>query len=264
LHSYAVPRDLPSFHARPSSALASYPCIILGGHTLKFFDGNVTLHLILGAPLKLSDYSFTVDSWFFNNYSALSEQVSETSWLYSLIETRSNTNAIFTCLSSTLNRKIQTSLEAIGFEVKQGQNQSHVVIEGKRTSHTKLDPHYYSSNLPKWATPNYMGKFPHSSTTRNDVADVLIIGSGLAGLACAYAMAKRGLSTTIIDRNAGPVEGATGQKCLIMYSKLPTIMNQEAELALACTQYSQHFYASFPTSSEKAIPWKQCGVMQPN
>jgi tRNA 5-methylaminomethyl-2-thiouridine biosynthesis bifunctional protein len=222
--------------------------------------------LILGEPLKLADYSFTVDSWFFNNYSTFGEQVSEPSWLYALIKKRSHTNATFTYLSSTPNQIIQASLKVSGFDViqsqSQSQSQSHFIIEGNKTKHTKLSPTYYSSNLPAWASPNHIEQFPYAKKTQRDVADVLIIGSGLAGLACANAMAKRGLSTTIIDRNAGPVEGATGQKCLIMYSKLPTVMNQEAELSLACTQYSQRYYSSFPASSERAAPWKQCGVMQ--
>lgn len=40
-------------------------------------------------------------------------------------------------------------------------------------------------------------------------ADVLVLGAGVVGITTAYALARRGLSVTIADREAGPAEGAS-------------------------------------------------------
>ena len=43
----------------------------------------------------------------------------------------------------------------------------------------------------------------------NDGPDALVVGAGVVGVTTAYALARRGLAVTIVDRAAGPGEGAS-------------------------------------------------------
>ncbi|MGH3391027.1 MAG: NAD(P)/FAD-dependent oxidoreductase, partial [Actinomadura sp.] len=60
--------------------------------------------------------------------------------------------------------------------------------------------------------------------------DVLVIGAGVVGAACAYSMARAGLEVTVVDR--GPVAGGTtgsGEGNLLVSDKEP---GPELDLAL--------------------------------
>ncbi|MCI3131195.1 FAD-dependent oxidoreductase [Phenylobacterium aquaticum] len=41
------------------------------------------------------------------------------------------------------------------------------------------------------------------------VCDIIVAGAGVVGVATAYALARRGLSVVLVDRNAGPAQGAS-------------------------------------------------------
>jgi glycine/D-amino acid oxidase-like deaminating enzyme len=68
------------------------------------------------------------------------------------------------------------------------------------------------------------------TTTRADAADVLVIGAGVVGAACAYFAARAGLTVTVVDRGsvAGGTTGA-GEGNLLVSDKEP---GPELDLAL--------------------------------
>ncbi|HKA70117.1 MAG TPA: FAD-dependent oxidoreductase, partial [Actinomycetes bacterium] len=68
------------------------------------------------------------------------------------------------------------------------------------------------------------------SSTRADVTDVLVIGAGVVGAACAYFAARAGLTVTVVDRGsvAGGTTGA-GEGNLLVSDKEP---GPELDLAL--------------------------------
>ncbi|MCI0685661.1 MAG: FAD-binding oxidoreductase [Sporichthyaceae bacterium] len=68
------------------------------------------------------------------------------------------------------------------------------------------------------------------TTTRRDAADVLVIGAGVVGAACAYFAARAGLTVTVVDRGsvAGGTTGA-GEGNLLVSDKEP---GPELDLAL--------------------------------
>ena len=81
-----------------------------------------------------------------------------------------------------------------------------------------------------------------------DVADVIVVGAGVVGAACAYYAARAGLRVTVLDR--GPVAGGTtgaGEGNLLVSDKEP---GPELELALLSTQLWQELAELLPPRIE--------------
>jgi len=252
---------LPDLREERDLLLNSYPSLIEGSHTLKLLGGQVTLQIIIDVPNKLSDFTFTADKWLMEGglISVLDDDINA-GWLLQLLKTRSRHNAYVSCISKSFTASTKENLEKLGFTVSHEKQTEFALLTAKRTLENGQQAGYYSSSLPSWIHPSSCLVRPKQGI---DVKDVIIIGAGLAGLTTAWTLAEQGLSTTIIDSQAAPVMGASGQTCLIMYSKLPTIMNQEAKLALACTQFSQQFFSRL--SENAALEdklWDQRGVLQ--
>ncbi|WP_370417179.1 NAD(P)/FAD-dependent oxidoreductase [Streptomyces sp. QH1-20] len=83
--------------------------------------------------------------------------------------------------------------------------------------------------------------------TRNS-SDVIVVGAGVVGAACAYYAARSGLSVTVIDR--GPVAGGTtgaGEGNLLVSDKAP---GPELELALLSTRLWRELSEELPVRIE--------------
>ncbi|MGI5525946.1 NAD(P)/FAD-dependent oxidoreductase [Streptomyces syringium] len=83
--------------------------------------------------------------------------------------------------------------------------------------------------------------------TRNS-SDVIVVGAGVVGAACAYYAARSGLSVTVIDR--GPVAGGTtgaGEGNLLVSDKAP---GPELDLALLSTRLWRELAEALPARIE--------------
>lgn len=70
---------------------------------------------------------------------------------------------------------------------------------------------------------------------------IIVLGAGIAGLCCAYALAKRGLNVQLIDKNH-PLAGASGNHRAMLSPKLS---QHNDNLSLWGFLYAQHFYTQF-------------------
>lgn len=85
------------------------------------------------------------------------------------------------------------------------------------------------------------------SSTRS-APDVIVVGAGVVGAACAYYAARAGLRVTVLDR--GPVAGGTtgsGEGNLLVSDKEP---GPELELALFSAQLWQELAELLPRGVE--------------
>src|SRR6266700_396639 len=88
----------------------------------------------------------------------------------------------------------------------------------------------------------------------SDVFDALIIGAGIVGTACAYELAKAGLSVAIIERDTvGSGATAAGMGHIVVMDDSP------AQLAL--TRYSQTLWDEFVADAPQAHEYSQCGTL---
>lgn len=100
--------------------------------------------------------------------------------------------------------------------------------------------------------------------TRTDIA---VIGAGLAGAACARALARAGLQVTVFESAPGPATGASGNPIGILHplvSKDHNLASQLVELGMATTL--RWLDELTPVVQEKGIGvlGKSCGVLQLN
>ena len=85
-------------------------------------------------------------------------------------------------------------------------------------------------------------------------ADVLIVGAGIVGAACAAEFTRAGLSTIIVDK--GPV--STGATAAGM-GQIVVMDDNEAEFAL--TNYSQQLWNEMADELPAAVDWDECGSL---
>ncbi|WP_431040947.1 NAD(P)/FAD-dependent oxidoreductase [Streptomyces sp. P1-3] len=84
--------------------------------------------------------------------------------------------------------------------------------------------------------------------TRDDSADVIVVGAGVVGAACAYYAARSGLRVTVLDR--GPVAGGTtgaGEGNLLVSDKEP---GPELDLAMLSTLMWRELAEELPPGIE--------------
>lgn len=77
--------------------------------------------------------------------------------------------------------------------------------------------------------------------TANKIA---VLGAGIAGLSCAYALAQRGYSVDIYDKNQA-VTGASGNPLALLNPKLCPIEQTTTHLMVCSWLYAMRYYAQF-------------------
>src|SRR5438874_12199703 len=84
--------------------------------------------------------------------------------------------------------------------------------------------------------------------------DVVIIGAGIVGAACAYECAAQGMSVAGVDREmVGGGTTAAGMGHIVVMD------DSEAQFAL--TRYSQQLWQELRSELPAAVEYEQCGTM---
>ena len=84
--------------------------------------------------------------------------------------------------------------------------------------------------------------------------DVLIVGAGIVGAACAWELAKAGLRVTVVDENF-PGAGATGA------SMGHIVVMDDSEAQFALTRYSQNLWDELEFKLPKNVEFERCGTI---
>lgn len=87
----------------------------------------------------------------------------------------------------------------------------------------------------------------------------IIIGGGIAGCSSAYALAKRGISVTLIERHANLAQGASGNPVAMLYPKLNSKANLQSLLAVEGFNYTLALLKKLPRNDLK---YNLCGQIQ--
>lgn len=269
--------SFPSLSKLSAEFLARYPMPIKGPHTLQFSGGRVTLLLIFGdIQEELPGYHFRADAWYLDGFNPSSNA---SMWSESLFEIISRHSRPGTTLSTfTSAGFVRRGLAALGFTMqkRKGFGSKREMLVGERTASDVLDSSYFAEISSNWTIPDASCGFEpptHSAspgirtkdTERNSTCapyDVVIIGAGLSGLCSAISLATKGYQTLVMDRRNDAMQGASGQSSLMMYAKLPAIVNREAELIVAATTFAQQFYQELQTRHPTRHFWEATGLLQ--
>ena len=90
-----------------------------------------------------------------------------------------------------------------------------------------------------------------------DARHALIIGAGLAGAACAWALAERGIGSTVIDAHSGPAMAASGNPGGLFHGTLNPDDGLHARFNRACALETERVLNNLP-----ALPWRQQGLLR--
>ena len=91
--------------------------------------------------------------------------------------------------------------------------------------------------------------------------NVLVIGAGIAGAACAFELATRGAKVCVLEAHTNVANKGSGNQQGLLYAKISAHLTTQTELLLAGYGYTRRLL-------EKLLPeqttWQACGVLHLN
>lgn len=261
---------LPELTPWVQPLLANYPLLIAGQHLLKFQQGRVNLHLLLGdtcdglEQLRASDHPAfdhsgpTVNAWFLDGFAPSRNPSMWNDTLYRLIRDLSETGtslATFTAASD-----VRRGLERQGFKLSRpkGFGSKRNMLCGVLDSDSHPSPSSDAKPQRSRArAPWYINLEQHTAGKR-----VAVIGAGLAGLSSAHAMAQRGWHVTVVERAAQLAHGASGNPQGMFYTKLSAEAGALNQFALSSYLYALRYYQNLAGTHLGPELIQFCGVLQ--
>ena len=193
------PDDLARAHAAsPLPELAAellrrWPPLAPGLHTLDFDAGRVQLLLGLGDGRELlRELVLDADAIYLDGFSP---KLNPELWDDWLLKSLSRHAAPGTTVATwSINRPMRRALAALGFEVALAPG------FGEKPEMTT------ARFAPRHAPQRPAGREPLAAGAKRAV----IVGAGLAGAACALALARAGVACTVVDALPGPAQASSG------------------------------------------------------
>ncbi|AAZ19549.1 conserved hypothetical protein [Psychrobacter arcticus 273-4] len=218
--------------------LASYPPLIAGCHRLNFIEDNLTLDIWLGdASDSLASLDGVVttqrpyiNAWFLNGFAHSCNETLWTERIFSQIQrlSRADTTAATYSCAGIVKRGLQSQ----GFVIKKSKG-----FGPKPEMLTAVMSEMSSLDEPISALSN---KAPLSNYPNNTV----VIGAGVAGLLTAWTLANRGISVTVLDKDA-PLAGASGNPRALLAPNMTPIHHVYEHLHSIGYLYSGRLYRYF-------------------
>ncbi|MBB3196726.1 tRNA (5-methylaminomethyl-2-thiouridine)(34)-methyltransferase MnmD [Roseateles terrae] len=219
----------------------AWPPLTPNLHTLDFDGGQVRLMLALGDALEwLPSLVAQVDAFYLDGFAP---SKNPDLWVPEIFKQMSRLAAPDATVATwCLARRLLDGLTAAGFEVR-------------------LDPGFARRRemttarfAPRHRPPVAPGRLAAAPQARQ----VLVIGAGLAGAACARALRRRGLTCTVLEAGGGPAGQASGNPGGLFHGTLHPDDGPHARFnrtaALATERELQRVQAD--------LPWLQWGLLR--
>jgi tRNA 5-methylaminomethyl-2-thiouridine biosynthesis bifunctional protein len=237
----------PQLNHLTDQLIAEYPLLIKGFHSLQFKDHNMTLTLIFDdISSALPQLTGPVDAWYLDGFAPAKNPDMWTDTLYSSMASLSRANT--SLATFTAAGDVRRSLSASGFKLNKvpGFGMKRQMMHGTfiQSQGPIANPF---DHLKPWLKP------PTKAITH-----VAIIGAGIAGCTTAYALARRGIKVTIIDKHGIATE-ASGNPQGAMYAKLAAGEATHSDI------YVQGYLQSLRWLYQQLEPgdgWNNCGLIQ--
>jgi tRNA 5-methylaminomethyl-2-thiouridine biosynthesis bifunctional protein len=227
--------------------ITEYPLLIKGFHSLQFKDHNMTLTLIFDdISSALPQLTGPVDAWYLDGFAPAKNPDMWTDTLYSSMArlSRANTSmATFTAAGD-----VRRSLSACGFKLNK--------VPGFGMKRQMMHGTFIRSQGPIANQFDHIK--PWLKPPTKIIKHVAIIGAGIAGCTTAYALARRGIKVTIIDKHGIATE-ASGNPQGAMYAKLAAGEATHSDI------YVQGYLQSLRWLYQQLEPgdgWNNCGLIQ--
>jgi tRNA 5-methylaminomethyl-2-thiouridine biosynthesis bifunctional protein len=226
LHFVSVERhplpasDLARCAPQPLAALASeltraWPLPLAGLHRLVFEAGAITLSLGFGdARTLVSQLMLGADAFYLDGFAPERNPELWDIALLKALARLARPNA--TLASWTVARAVRDALAAGGFEVG--------LREGFGAKRHMLVARY----APRFRTRRHDPPSPYTGAR-----EAIVIGAGLAGCACAMALAGRGWQVALLDEGAQAASGASALSSGLLHPTLAADDSHSARLSRA-------------------------------
>ncbi|PZP31235.1 MAG: oxidoreductase [Roseateles depolymerans] len=238
--------DLVRAHAHSPLAeqarqlVGAWPPLTPNLHTLDFEQGRVRLLLALGnARDWLHELIAEVDAFYLDGFAPAKNPELWDAYLLRSLGRLAAPQA--TAATWSVARSVRDGLQAAGFEVRK--------VPGFASKGEMTAASYQPRHLPQ--TP--AGRAALAPGAR----EALVIGAGLAGAACAAALARAGVASTVLDTAAEPASSGSGNPGGLFHGTLNPDDGIHARFNRAAALRTAALLRDLP-----GLPWLQRGLLR--
>lgn len=243
----------------------NYPTLLPGQHCLHFEAGRVTLQLLFGdaidglqqlcasqRPDLPETTDWQVDAWFLDGFAPARNP---SLWNDALYQTLARLSGEGTSLATfTAVGEVRRGLQRAGFEMQKvgGFGRKREMLRGT----FRQRPQRPAAAPAGVKAPWYL----QQQSTPHAVQEVAVIGGGLAGTHTARALARRGISVTLVESAPALASAASGNPVGMLYTRLSPQAGILNQFTLASYLYALRHYRSMPGFGQTGRA--TCGVLQ--
>jgi tRNA 5-methylaminomethyl-2-thiouridine biosynthesis bifunctional protein len=245
-------RLYPQLAKYSESLLAQYPIPVAGCHRLSFLGGKVTLDLWLGdvhavLPQIENKPQGLVDTWFLDGFAPSKNPDMWTQELFENMALLAKDNCHFATFTAAGH--VKRGLREAGFKVEKqpAHGRKRDMLAGSIDKSAEN-----SSRLP------YFTRLP---ATQKKAPKIAIVGGGLAGANCAYALSKRGLSATLYCKDDNLAKGASGNAQGGFYPQLNAEAGHASQIHALAFNFASTLYRQL-LSQGGHFSHQWCGTLQ--
>ena len=233
------------------SLLLQWPAALPGTHQLSFDGGRIQLYLQFGdAAEQIKQIDRPVNAWFLDGFAP---SKNPDMWHDRLFEQLARKSDSETTLSTFTSAGIvKRGLQKVGFNIQKvpGYGRKRDMIRGTYSTEfqAEIDGKPWLTRPSKRSTSDISGQL------------TLIIGAGLAGATTARALANKGINVVIVEREAQPAKGGSGNPQGALYAKLPAVPTPASRIHANGLQFSTNWLKQAGLNDGHHA--KLCGVLQ--
>ncbi|MGS0755652.1 FAD-dependent 5-carboxymethylaminomethyl-2-thiouridine(34) oxidoreductase MnmC, partial [Roseateles sp. GG27B] len=229
--------------ALAAQLLAAWPPLTANLHRLAFEQGRVQLLLCLGdVHLWMRELVAEVDAFYLNDFGPDRQAALWDSHLLKALGRRAAAGASAASnASGSAALALRKGLAAAGFNIELSSGFAELASLG------------VARFAPRHSVQRPLGRQALAAEAQH----ALIIGAGLAGAACAWALTQQGIQSTVIDTHSSPAQASSGNPGGLYHGTLNPDDGLHARFNRAAALETQRVLRNLPP-----LPWHQQGLLR--